>query len=292
VRPQPELYNPVTRAEGVPPGQAAQPKTLLFLHIPKAGGTTLQSILAREYAPEISYAIGSTSRDTIAAFCALPQEQRHKVRMLCGHMGFGLHRYCAPPTSYMTFLRQPVPRVISTYDYILRTPSHTHYARLTAGPLSLAEFVRQGVSKVGVDNGQTRLLSGEPNSGDGIGFRECTRTHLEQAKANLAASFAAVGLMERYNASLLIMQRAFGWRTPYYVEQNVSQGRAERAHLPKDVLRMIADYNQLDSELYRFAQGLFEQQVKRQGPLFAARVWLFGWLNRRRSQRARARAAA
>ena len=257
------------------------PQTVLFLHIPKAAGTTLGSILDREYPAEATYVIAGRPQDTVTAFCELPVEQRHKIRMLRGHMGFGLHTYCASPTTYLTFLREPVARVISTYDYIRRTPVHTHYRRLMTGPMTLMDFVREGVSKVGVDNGQTRLLSGAPRAGDEIGFRECTRDLLEQAKTNLRASFAVVGLMEFFDASLLLAQAALGWQTPYYISKNATKEQSARTTITDADRAVIAEYNQLDLELYACAQELLKEQIQRQGPLFPLRVKAFAWRNRR-----------
>jgi hypothetical protein len=266
-----------------PEGQRSP--TLIFLHIPKTAGTTLETILDREYSHDATFVVGVPRGTTEEAFSQWPLERRQKTRLVYGPMGFGVHEHCGRPATYTTLLRHPVTRVVSTYHYIRRRPNHTHYQRLTAGSMGLMDFVREGVFKIGVDNGQTRLLSGAPKSGDQIGFRGCTRDHLELAKTNLTHHFSAVGLMERYDASLLLMQRAYGWKTPYCVSQNVRQGRSQREELSQADRDTIAEYNQLDLELYAHAQALFQQQFQRQGPLFSLRAKIFTWLNQQRNSR-------
>src|SRR5689334_9353606 len=67
------------------------PRPLIFLHIPKAAGTTLQDYLLRHYFPggKCFRFTGEDSR--LAEFLALPQAERDRYDVLAGHVHFGVH---------------------------------------------------------------------------------------------------------------------------------------------------------------------------------------------------------
>jgi hypothetical protein len=192
-------------------------------------------------------------------------------------MIFGVHEILPGSATYFTLLRDPIERVISFFYFIRRNPHHYHFAPITSQNLSLKEFLELRLNNM-MDNGQTRMLAGVRQYDHPIG--ECTRELLEAAKQNLRQSFSVVGLVERFDETLLLLKQAYGWRNVLYVQQNVTGGRPLQEDLPQDALDLVAAYNQLDLELYEYAATLFEKKVQRQGADFARRVRRFGWANR------------
>jgi hypothetical protein len=248
--------------------------SLIFLHIPKAAGTTLHAIIEAEYGPDAVWNIDRRRwREALAAFAELPAAARQKVKVFKGHMEFGLHRHLPFPARYLTMLRHPVDRVVSNYYYILRAPEHPFHEEMKQRPMSLREYVANGTQQ---DNGQTRLLSGAQD----LPFLQCTRVHLETAKANLREHFAAVGLAERFDESLLLFQREFGWRRPYYTRKNVTENRPALRALPAGDLAVIESLNALDVELYAYARGLYREHVRSLSIPLSWKTREFRFLNR------------
>jgi hypothetical protein len=167
--------------------------------------------------------------------------------------------------------------VISFYYFIRRNPNHYHFAQIASGDLSLGEFLAAKQNKM-MDNGQTRMLAGARNNDYPIGA--CTQDLLEMAKQNLKEHFSVAGLVERFDETLLLLKQAYGWRNVHYVRQNVTGGRPLQADLPPATLDLIAEYNQLDLELYEYVATRFEQQVRQQGPKFHRQVRSFQATNR------------
>lgn len=166
--------------------------------------------------------------------------------------------------------------MISYYYFIRRTTDHYLNDFVLSEATTLEEFV-ESRAHINIDNAQTRMLSGkwfEP------GFGECTEDILEMARENLQAHFAVVGLTERYDETLLLLKKAFGWRNVFYARQNVTARRPRQAELPPTTLDLIAQHNQLDRELYRYAVTLFEESVRQQGPSFAREVERYQAANR------------
>jgi hypothetical protein len=83
---------------------------------------------------------------------------------------------------------------------------------------------------------------------------------LERAKTNLA-SFAVVGLTERFEESLILLQHAFGWPLHCFPARNVGENRPRRTEVGEEAMKAIEDCNRFDLDLYRFACGLFERAV-------------------------------
>jgi len=173
--------------------------TLIFLHIPKTGGSTLRNLIKRNYKGQPIFSIdGRRARKSIEAFKKLPEAQRKSFKVLQRHMLFGLHEFLSSPSTYITMLRDPIERIISHYYYVLRDPEHYPYlykkvkSQNMSLNISLKDYVISGISTE-LDNGQTRLLSGMKN----VDFGCCPREMLEIAKKNLREHFAVIGLMER-----------------------------------------------------------------------------------------------
>ncbi len=195
--------------------------------------------------------------------------------MFRGHMGFGVHHLLPGPSTYMTILRDPIERVISYYYFIRRTSHHYLHDFIRSEELDLKAFV-ESKAHVMIDNAQTRIISGVWH---GPKFGECTHETLEMAKRNLREDFAVVGLTERFDETLFLLKKAFGWRNIFYIRQNVTANRPRRSELSPATLDAIVKTNQLDIDLYRYATSLFEEQIRRQGPSFAIEVKAFQLVN-------------
>lgn len=236
---------------------AEQAPTVIFLHIGKTGGTTLRKILHRNYRRSDILLVRSPKReddlrprreDSLRDLAKVPESERARVRVVEGHMIFGPHRLIPKPSTYITMLRKPVSLAISQYHYALRRPGHRLHDIVTSEGMSLEEYVRSGVS-LEVDNSQTRAIAGDTVTP----FGECTDDMLQQAKHNIEEYFAVVGLTERFDESLVLLHKAFGWSRLTYVRAKVSPKRHRRSPIKESTQRLLEDQNRFDIELYEFA---------------------------------------
>jgi hypothetical protein len=92
---------------------------------------------------------------------------------------------------------------------------------------------------------------------------------LEDAKSNLR-SFAFVGIRERFEESVVLLQRLLGLEAVPYFDRHVNPDRPRVEDVPAPLLAAIAAHNRLDTALYAFALELFEERVARTGPELAA----------------------
>lgn len=257
--------------------------TLIFLHIPKTAGSTFHSVLNARYPRDaIQNVFGSRyTEPAIEAFMARPRETHAHIRLLKGHMPFGLHRNLPGRSAYITFLRDPVDRVMSQYYYVRRNPHNPLHERVVGGNMSIAEFVSSGIAP-GMNNGQCRFLHGDI---DEYAFDECPPAMLDAVRANIDAHFLCVGVMERFDESLLLMSQRVGWASPpHYIRKNVSKTRTSIRSLDDDDREVIESFNQLDLQLYAAARAELDKTLSGM-PEFADELAAFKDRNRRLAAR-------
>ena len=254
---------------------AALSQTVIFLHIPKTGGTTLHRILERHFARNQTLTFdGRYHRDEIERFAKLPEPQRARHRLIKGHLYFGFHRLVPGNSTYVTFLREPVARALSFYSYARSNSDHYLYRSLTEERLELRTLLERGTTAE-LFNLQTRMIAGDQGNLD----RPLDRSALERAKQNLRTNFCLVGLTEEFDASLILLSRTFDWSLPFYVKKNVSRKKSRTESIDTQTDALLREANALDLELYAFAQKLFDAQLRNAGDSFESELRRFQRLN-------------
>jgi hypothetical protein len=134
------------------------PPLLIHLHIPKNAGTTLGRLLRLKHSLwppsrwlHHSEALGfyhMTDRDGVPGWRrrierirGLPAEAQRRVRLFEAHAAFGLHDLmpepCRSRAAYVTLLRDPIDRTISTFSFLRQK------GRLEPGA-TIESFVERG----------------------------------------------------------------------------------------------------------------------------------------------------
>ena len=226
---------------------------LCFVHIERAGGTTLHYILRNNYLSFLTLTPSLWSNDPASVFTA--SDLRMLTRCLPFTRGFGGHNtrvytdyesVSSRPIRYVTFLREPIARY----------KSHFQYQVAAMGvPWTIDSFVA------------------EPRFANFMTVRIAGEEDVDKAKELLREEFAFVGLTERFDASLILMGHALGLRgfDLRYERQNVGRTRFDVAGIASPTIdpELEAEFrarNRLDLELYRYARDvLYPAQVARYG---------------------------
>lgn len=239
---------------------------VIFIHIPKAAGRTIHSIVARQYRPDEVVTVEGRLGHTPP----LPLDEAARARIVLGLVHYGIHQQLPGVSTYATLLRDPIDRVISLYRYILSNSKHHLHDK--AAEAGLLGFIEGDLDLEEVENGQTRQIAGVTDGSP-------DELSLVQAKQYLKDTFRVVGLVERFDESLILLKRHLGWRRPFYVRMNVT-GSFRDLLVSEEVVGAIRQKNLLDIELYEFARQLFEESIRQQGRSFTGEVALFRALNR------------
>jgi len=253
--------------------------TVFFLHLPKTAGTTMRRILDREYRNARRYEIGEDVTGDIRKFRGRSWNPSDMPHLVQGHMSYGLHQCVPGPATYVTLLREPISRALSDYHYVTSTPGHPIHEHVK--DLSLVEYFESGITGQ-LSNGQVRLLSGD-HLPDDLGVpsnRRMEHADLDNAQDHLRNGFAAVGLQERFDETLLLFRRRLGWGWPFYVRENVTTRDYRREDIDPGDLARLRELNLLDIELHESVRTMFDEVVAAEGAAFARDVAAFRVLNR------------
>lgn len=222
-------------------------QALIFLHVPKTAGTTLNRIIEWQYNPLSIFTIDPYRiRATAERLKELSEARRRRIRMVRGHLYYGIHEALPQGATYITMLREPVARFLSTYYFLQRRPLHPMHRKVKSERIGIEDFIRLTPHR---QNLQCRLISGFRSNGI------CEAATLEIAKENLVKSFSVVGISERFEESLMLMAKTFRWEIPFYENRKVAKTRPQGE---PSAIEMIKEHNRLDLELYEFGKSLLE----------------------------------
>lgn len=240
---------------------------MIFIHVPKTAGMTLQAVFSWKYRNHGIIRLG-TERP-FEELQRVPEDGRARARVVMGHIPYGAHQYLPQHAEYVTVLREPVSRAVSTYRHVIGDPSHRLHDQVAE--MDLEEYVSSGINSSAVDNAQTRQIAGLQST-------DLDTDALESAKRNLE-SFLVVGLTDRFDESFILLRRALGWRIPFYVTRNTSARWTHRVTLSDRALELIKERNALDLELYELASRRFQEAIDAEGRSLQREVAVFTRLN-------------
>jgi hypothetical protein len=206
---------------------------LFFMHIPKTAGTTLHSILFKQY--QIGIETYSTYPFNEIPYGGLDE----KVKCVIGHNQFGFHKNLNKPFRYFTLLRNPVDRVISDYYY-----------SLIYHKLSFESYLMLGYDYKDYNPNEMQVRYATGNNS----------LNLELAIKNLEAHFPVVGITERFSESVFMMKQQFGWEDISYQKDNINIKRPVQQE-SASIIQEIKEKNQLDIQLYNWAVNRLNQQI-------------------------------
>ncbi|MDQ0058841.1 sulfotransferase family 2 domain-containing protein [Paenibacillus harenae] len=221
----------------------ANEKFLIYMHIPKTGGTTLSNIIDKNYSKTILYI------HVHHKIKLLEKENLNGVGAFMGHYPYGTHQYIPKPCVYISMMRDPIECIISLYYYILAEKLRYWHDKVKT--MSFDEFLEDSEYDIETSNMQTRYFCGGHTLDIGL------------AKKNLEKKFLVVGINEQYNDSLKVMQRELGWKDISYSRAMVNAKRPLRKNVPDSIINKIIEKNKLDIELYHFAKSLLNEKLEK-----------------------------
>jgi Sulfotransferase family len=229
------------------------PDLIIFVHVPKAGGSTIRSIMQRSV----------LSEERLSADQPVPALMDMRLKLFIGHIRFGIHQGLLRPVRYFTMLREPISRYVSDYFFAFQNPEHTLRNEICSGSLSL----------------ETTLLDGRYSDSVGL-IRQVTgldaplAENVDMAVQVMDESYSLVGLMERFDESALLLSHVMGWGPPLYIPRNRTKMDPETRRIRKefearphpDIVQRFA----IDSAFYQAAERNLERSIALAGPMFPA----------------------
>jgi hypothetical protein len=236
---------------------------LVFIHMPKTAGTTLDDLLYSVFGPV------HTSPPYFTDMTLLTERPYKYIR---GHLRFAPTRALFPTGTYVTILRDPIARLVSHYRSFHKPENLTPEWReaLTAEQIaglefchtaSFADFLRSD-RKIIIDNTFNPYVAVLADDG--------AQNPLRSAKDNLER-FAFVGIQEMWRTSLAMLFDKIGAAMPAKAfGAALNKSPSYEAEIDAETLPLIYERVGLDLELYRWAQERFDaaaQEYAKQKPV-------------------------
>jgi hypothetical protein len=242
---------------------------LLYVHVPKTGGTSLISILEAQFADHEVLPLHSPIQEEY--FWSFSQRELKSFRFVRGHYRVGpydrhIYKHVVQNPYCITMLRDPIERIISEYRHISRTSHHPLHKRLVSYEKPLRAFLTQPQFQGWIQDRVARQIFGfypgwpwdpsKPRTISDEALRIFAKQRLEQ--------FAVVGLTERFDESVQLLCYTFGWEVPSEIPRlNVATDSFSRGPVDDEIRRLLKEKTSLDHELYRHAQALFEIRLRK-----------------------------
>lgn len=246
------------RRQGAPagsraqPAAAAEPRTIIHLHVPKTAGTSLNTLLNRNYPKDRILPLHTAILPTLAA---MPEDERRKLQVIHGHLAHGVAELLPQPSIYLCVLRRPAARLFSYYQFILRRPQHPLHGAVAGAGLDFGPFLSFVAADPNLrqefDNGQMRRIAGPRVAGPDLAV-------LQAALRHLLAPDMIFGLTEHYDLFVSALEARGLIRRAVRIEQNVSPRGTDHGEV---MARLTPEERQLhdafclwDEQLYSVAE--------------------------------------
>jgi hypothetical protein len=228
----------------------------VFDHIFKTGGTTFNlSYSPAAFEPdEVLVLRGSQGANVedLQAALALSTEQRARLKLIAGHNA-GKLRGCFPDARFVTLVRDPVARAISSYLHAKYHEDARELAgrRIQEQRISLTQYVTDWFEAQ--HDFQSRVLLGSES-------RQNPPKSDAEMIAAIGSRFHLVGYTEALELFLFYLHLTEGFPLVLFNNRLVRQERVAFEATAED-LTVMEHYNQMDSRVYRVARLEFDRKV-------------------------------
>lgn len=214
-------------------------RILLFVHVPKTAGTSLRKALESQAQVKMLYDYGDSPETSNALMENLGDDgtirddsifDGDRLNVICGHVRYQKYVRCTAPEQVLSILRNPVERVVSEYQHLVR---HAGLA------MSFDEFIATPRQI----NKQFRMLDGTDVASGGL-----------------------FGLTSHYDCFLELVNRRFGLNiVASTLNKAPDSDHEERFNIPVEAINRAFELNRRDLALFFSVAKQFRKALKDAG---------------------------
>ncbi|SRR5712691_2353137 len=244
----------------------------IFLHLPKCAGTHFARTIMYNWSLQECLMVSPSIRrplrrreDVDAYIRSVSASRREDVRFLYGHaVYYGIHEHFDRPARYITFLRDPLSRLVSNFLHVRKhfdyfTAEGVQKLPHTVDDLTIGWWLQHSQLNL-----QTAMILNYLNDG-GAGWSpgvQVDAPHLARAQAVLD-DFYFVGLYETYDEDALFLFRELRIERRLVDRQNVAREDGDvSSNFDTNAVKAAMA---LDRQLYTHARtlnGAFKREVR------------------------------
>jgi len=234
----------------------------LFLHMPKCAGTTFRVHIENNLPQDeilplyVDKDKNYRDRDYVREYItSLPEDKKRNLKLVYGHeVHYGIHDWLGRQGRYFTFLRHPMPRTISWYNY--------RRQRNWVDKEIIRRFIDKGITPT-----LQQWLENSPwvwneMTGYFADFGYCERKERYSAEDldRILNIFFFVGMTNTFEEDALFLYSLLGVKKIFFRSQNISKkyvdpGQAEA------IKPLVLKKNEYDLSIYSKAVQLHNKMI-------------------------------
>ncbi len=233
-------------------------KTVVFDHLPKCGGTSINSYLTTVFPNRYTYGInGADPHNSVKKFMSLAAKKRHRYKLVYGHQAYKLLDFTDPGSIRATVFREPVDRIISHYYFVKREKEHYLHEKIESDNIQLDEYCYHDLSGELQNYYVTRFT--------GLSIAEVEKDpekSVKLAMKNIVETYHVIGFQENIPLFITDLKRAANIDVEFKNEfLNQTKSRVTVNQLDNSVVEKIATKNALDIELFNRLYSLRTERL-------------------------------
>ncbi|MCH4810010.1 sulfotransferase family 2 domain-containing protein [Vreelandella neptunia] len=232
---------------------------IVFLHIPKTGGTSVHDFLVNQFDRQ------DVLPDRFNTLREHSEEHLDNYKYFSGHYDFNGVKRIPGDKKIFTFMRDPKERILSLY-YFWKSHTNEHIEKHNLqGPrlakkMNLLDFLcyKENGIPANIDNSIARVFLGEMYCGPNQSFLYPEEQVLDIAKSNIDDLFC-IGFMDDYEKSYKEVIKKLGFNSPSVIPHSRKENDKNdpsREFVKKEPL--TEEINEELNRLVRFDQKIYE----------------------------------
>lgn len=244
------------------------PPRLVFMHIPKTGGTSLHDALVRNFMLE------DVCPERLNNLQSYDPLDLLRFSFFSGHYDFDGIDFIPGEKRVISLFRNPRDRILSLYYFWRSFRSDVIEENDLEGPrlakkLSLIDFLRceHGFVRSHIDNAQTRALIGRAFAGSGGGCQYPRDEVVDRAKSMVDGLYV-FGVMDYYEHSFRVIFSELGFPVPAKIPHARNSQKlddpllepVQREVITSEIDEELDRLTEMDQVLYDYSVHEFERK--------------------------------
>jgi hypothetical protein len=242
-------------------------KKIVFLHIPKTGGTSVHNFLVQQFPKN------KVCPDRFNTLKNHTKTELDKYLYFSGHYDMEGVEHISGDKDVFTFFREPKDTIMSLYYFWKSHKSSAIKNNNLVGPrlaksMGLLDFIRSNKGPIpgNINNYTTRVLIGKMHCGPNGEFSYPKDELFDRAKERID-SLKTFGVMNHYDESYKLVLGQLGFTPPDIIPHSRNSKKnidpniepVTKEEITSEILEGLTDLTEFDQRIYEYAQQRYQQ---------------------------------